>query len=273
MTRFVLGFFVMLGFLMFLGCPFRMMLRLAGGDLNALSGLAGFVLGIAAGVFFLERGYSLKRTYRLSWLEGALFPCMQAVLLLLLLAAPAFIHFTEAGGGPGALHAPIFLSLAAGLLVGAMAQRTRLCMVGGIRDMLLFRDGRLLSGFIALFAAALASNLVLGALTGASYFQLGFSGQPVAHTDGLWNGLGMLLAGFGCVLLGGCPLRQLILAGEGNTDSAIAVLGLLTGAAFSHNFGLASSTEGPTAGGKIAVLIGIAAVAVIAAANTFKKEA
>ena len=146
-------------------------------------------------------------------------------------------------------------------------------MVGGIRDMLLFRDGRLLSGFIALFAAALASNLVLGALTGTSYFQLGFAGQPVAHTDGLWNGLGMLLAGFGCVLLGGCPLRQLILAGEGNTDSAIAVLGLLAGAAFSHNFGLASSTEGPTAGGKIAVLIGIAAVAVIAAANTFKKEA
>ena len=115
--------------------------------------------------------------------------------------------------------------------------------------------------------------LVLGALTGASYFQLGFAGQPVAHTDGLWNGLGMLLAGFGCVLLGGCPLRQLILAGEGNADSAIAVLGLLAGAAFSHNFGLASSTEGPTAGGKIAVLIGIAAVAVIAAANTFKKEA
>ena len=273
MTRFVLGFFVMLGCLVFLGCPFRMMLRLAGGDLNALSGLAGFVLGIAAGVFFLERGYSLKRTYRLSWLEGALFSCMQAVLLLLLLAAPAFIHFTEAGGGPGALHAPIFLSLAAGLLVGVMAQRTRLCMVGGIRDMLLFRDGRLLSGFIALFAAALVSNLVLGALTGASYFQLGFAGQPVAHTDGLWNGLGMLLAGFGCVLLGGCPLRQLILAGEGNVDSAIAVLGLLAGAAFSHNFGLASSTEGPTAGGKIAVLIGIAAVAVIAAANTFKKEA
>ena len=176
---------------------------------------------------------------------------MQAVLLLLLLAAPAFIHFTEAGGGPGALHAPIFLSLAAGLLVGAMAQRTRLCMVGGIRDMLLFRDGRLLSGFIALFAAALVSNLVLGALTGASYFQLGFSGQPVAHTDGLWNGLGMLLAGFGCVLLGGCPLRQLILAGEGNTDSAIAVLGLLTGAAFSHNFGLASSTEAPPLGEKL----------------------
>ena len=97
------------------------------------------------------------------------------------------------------------------------------------------------------------------------------AGQPIAHTDGLWNALGMFLAGFGCVLLGGCPLRQLVLAGEGNTDSAVTVLGLMVGAAFAHNFGLAASADGPTANGKIAVIIGIAVVAVIAAANTFRK--
>ena len=74
------------------------------------------------------------------------------------------------------------------------------------------------------------------------------------------------------MLLGGCPLRQLVLAGEGNTDSAITVIGLAVGAAFAHNFGLASSGEGPTANGKIAVLIGILVVAVIACANTFRKK-
>ncbi|MDY6041776.1 MAG: YedE family putative selenium transporter, partial [Candidatus Faecousia sp.] len=42
LTRFILGFFVMVGCLAFLGCPFRMILRLAGGDLNALFGLLGF---------------------------------------------------------------------------------------------------------------------------------------------------------------------------------------------------------------------------------------
>ena len=74
LTRFVLGMLVMIGCLMFLGCPFRMILRLAGGDLNAWAGLAGFILGIAAGVFFLQKGYALKRTYRLPQREGALFP-------------------------------------------------------------------------------------------------------------------------------------------------------------------------------------------------------
>ena len=54
-TRFVLGAFVMIGALVFLGCPLRMVLRMGGGDLNALVGLAGFVIGIV--IFLaLERG-------------------------------------------------------------------------------------------------------------------------------------------------------------------------------------------------------------------------
>ena len=272
LTRFVLGFFVMIGCLMFLGCPFRMILRLAGGDLNALFGLLGFVGGILVGVFFLNRGYSLKRTYKLPVLEGAAFSIIQVVLLVLLVAAPAFIYFSEAGAGPGALHAPILISLAAGLIVGALAQWTRLCMVGGIRDLVLFREWKLLMGFLAILVSALVSNLVLTAVKAGTFFTLGLEGQPVAHTDGLWNFLGMLLTGFGCVLLGGCPLRQLVLSGEGNTDSAIAVLGLAIGAAFAHNFGLASSAAGPTTNGKVAVLIGIVVVAVIAVANTVQKK-
>ena len=272
LTRFVLGFFVMIGCLMFLGCPFRMILRLAGGDLNAIFGLVGFVGGILCGVFFLSKGYSLKRTYRLPVLEGQLFTGIQVVFLVLLVAAPTFISFTEAGGGPGAMHAPWLISLAAGLIVGALAQRTRLCMVGGIRDAVLFREWNLLAGFAAIFVSALVCNWIAGAVTSGSYFSLGMEGQPVAHMDGLWNALGMYLAGFGCVLLGGCPLRQLVLAGEGNTDSAIAVLGLMVGAAFAHNFGLASSAQGPTANGKAAVVIGILVVVLIAGLNTFRKK-
>ena len=271
-TRFVLGFCVMIGALMFLGCPFRMILRIAGGDLNAIVGLAGFVCGILIGTYFLNKGFSLQRTYRLPASEGVIWPIVQLGLIALLVAAPAFIFFSPEGAGPGAKHAAIAISLAAGLIVGAIAQQTRLCMVGGIRDAVLFKEYKLLFGFVAILVTALVMNLILGAVTGTSYFNPGFAGQPIAHTDGLWNALGMYLAGFGCILLGGCPLRQLILAGEGNTDSAVTVLGLMAGAAFAHNFGLASSGEGPTANGKIAVIIGIVVVAVIAAVNSMRKE-
>ncbi len=271
LTRFILGFFVMIGCLMFLGCPFRMILRLAGGDLTAIMGLVGFFAGILCGIFFLNRGYSLKRTYKMPNLEGGAFSIVQVALLVLLVAAPAFIFFSPEGAGPGAKHAAIAISLGAGLIVGALAQRTRLCMVGGLRDFVLFREWKLLAGFIAVFGAALVMNLILNTTTEGTFFNLAMEGQPVAHTDMLWNFLGMLLAGFGCVLLGGCPLRQLILSGEGNTDSAITVVGLVAGAAFCHNFGLASSAMGPTDNGKIAVVIGIAVVAAIATVNTFRK--
>ena len=127
-------------------------------------------------------------------------------------------------------------------------------MVGGIRDLVLFREWKLLMGFLAILVSALVSNLVLTAVKAGTFFTLGLEGQPVAHTDGLWNFLGMLLTGFGCVLLGGCPLRQLVLSGEGNTDSAITVLGLAIGAAFAHNFGLASSAGcGAKVGGRHAL--------------------
>ena len=270
-TRFTLGAFAMIGCLMFLGCPFRMILRLAGGDGNAIFGLAGFVCGILTGTFFLKKGYTLKRSYKMPKLEGAVYPAFQIVLLILLVAAPAFIHFTEPEGGPGAKHAAILISLAAGVIVGIVAQRTRLCMVGGIRDAVLFGEYKLLFGFVAILISALVMNLILGAVTGTAFFNPGFAGQPIAHTDGLWNALGMYLAGFACILLGGCPMRQLILSGEGNTDSVVAVLGLMAGAAFAHNFGLASSADGPTANGKIAVVIGIVVVAVIAVVNSTRK--
>ncbi|MDO4988505.1 MAG: YedE family putative selenium transporter [Synergistes sp.] len=269
MTRFILGFFVMVGALMFLGCPFRMVLRIAGGDLNAVVGLVGFAAGILCGVFFLNKGFSLKRSYTLSACEGTVMPVIQAVFLALLIAAPTFILFTSNYAdvkGPGKAHAAIIISLAAGLIVGILAQKSRFCMVGGLRDLILFREARLILGFAAIAAAACAANVAMGSFT------LGFENQPVAHTDALWNFLGMLLVGFASVLLGGCPLRQLILSGEGNTDSAVTSLGLLVGAAFCHNFALASSAAGPTPNGKVAVIIGIVVAVAIAFANLSQKQ-
>ncbi|SEF87284.1 hypothetical protein SAMN05660865_01223 [Caloramator fervidus] len=261
-VRFVLGFIVMIGALMFLGCPLRMVLRIAGGDLNAVVGLIGFVVGIYIGIIFLNKGFTLKRTYNLNKAEGFLFPLINLVLFIILILSPTFIFFSQKG--PGSMHAPILLSLIVGLIVGAFAQRTRLCMVGGIRDLILFKDWYLISGFISIFVAALVGNMLIGK------FNLGFVKQPVAHNDALWNFLGMTLAGFGSVLLGGCPLRQLILAAEGNIDSVITVIGMLLGAAFAHNFKLASSPDGPTLNGKIAVVIGFIVVTLIGYFNIEK---
>src|SRR5699024_124268 len=246
-TRFMLGIVVMIGSLIFLGCPLRMILRLGGGDLKAIFGIVGFVARAFIGVQFLNKGFNLKRNYKMNQFEGYLYPAVNVGFLILLLVAPAFIFFSQEG--PGSMTAPIIISLAAGLIVGGLSQRTRLCMVGGTRDMIMFKDQHLLIGFLSILVFSFIGNLITGS------FNLGFVDQPVAHTEGLWNFLGMVLVGWGSVLLGGCPLRQLILSGEGNIDSVITVMGLMVGAAISHNFGLASSGEGTTFNGRIAVII------------------
>lgn len=267
-TRFFLGAFVMIGALVFLGCPLRMVLRIGGGDLNAVVGLIGFAAGILVGIFFLNKGFSLKRTYKLPVSEAFVFPAGLVLLFALFLIVPSLFVFSESG--PGSMHAPVIVALIAGLVVGALCQKSRMCMVAGIRDLVLFKDWKLLLGFVTIIIAALIGNLVTG------NFNLGFAGQPVAHSVHLWNFMGMLIVGFGSVLLGGCPLRQLILTGEGNTDSAVTVLGYIAGAAFAHNFSLAGSAAsadsigGPSINGKVAVIIGLVVMLAIAALNTAK---
>ena len=44
-VRFVLGMILVIGALVFLGCPLRMVIRMSAGDLNAWVALIGFVLG------------------------------------------------------------------------------------------------------------------------------------------------------------------------------------------------------------------------------------
>ena len=269
-VRFVMGAFVMIGALAFLGCPLRMVLRMAGGDLNAWVALLGFAGGIAIGVVCLNKGFSLKRAYDAAPAEGAVLPVVLTGLFLLFLIVPSLFKFSEKG--PGSMYAPVLVALLIAIVVGALAQKARLCMAGGLRDAIMFKDFKLLFGFVAIFVVALVGNLILGK------FKLGFAGQPVAHSDHLWSILGMALVGWGSVLLGGCPLRQLILAGSGNGDSAVTVFGMIVGAAFAHNFGLAGAAASADAAGgvgikgRIAVVIGLVVMAAIAYFNIPKKS-
>ncbi len=253
--RFLFGMFAMIGALVFLGCPWRALLRLAGGDASALVGLAGLAAGIVLGTRFLARGYNPGRSYPAPWLAGSVLPFLALILLAFLILQPSFI--AASSKGPGAMHAPAGWSLLAGLVIGMLAQRSRFCTVGGFRDLFLIRNGHLLRGVLALLVTALLVNLLLG------QFHPGFAiapgkPQPVAHTNQLWNFLGMLLAGLAFTLAGGCPGRQLVLAGEGDGDAAVFVLGMVAGAAAAHNFALASSAAGPGANGPVAVFIGLA---------------
>jgi YedE family putative selenium metabolism protein len=67
----------------------------------------------------------------------------------------------------------------------------------------------------------------------------------------------MTLAGLSYTLAGGCPGRQLFLAGEGDQDAAIFVSGMIVGAGISHNFGLASTPQGVGPFGPHAVITGL----------------
>jgi YedE family putative selenium metabolism protein len=256
-VRFILGVFAMIGALVFLGCPWRALLRLAGGDGNAILGIAGLAFGIWIGTLFFKNGFNLGRTTKTYTSAGWMMPLFMIALLVLMLIFPQIKGEPKSGilfyslKGPGSMHASILVSLGMGLAVGFIAQRSRFCTMGAFRDLLLFKQTHLLSGLITLAISAFIVNLLTG------QFNPGFEGQPVAHTLHVWNFGGMALAGLAFALAGGCPGRQLFLAGEGDGDSAVFIMGMIVGAGFSHNFGLASSPRGLGDHGIAAVIIGL----------------
>ncbi|MFV0362288.1 MAG: YedE family putative selenium transporter [Suipraeoptans sp.] len=276
MTRFILGIIIMIGALIFLGCPLRMIIRMSAGDLNAWVALIGFALGIGTGVIFLKRGFSLGRAHATSKGSGMAISVL-AIGILILAVFTSLLKVSEAG--PGSMHAPIIMSLIGGLLFGALAQKTRMCFAGSIRDIMILKNFDLISVIGGFFVVMLIFNIAYG------NFTIGFNTPGIiAHSEHLWNILGMYVVGFAAVLAGGCPLRQLILAGQGSNDSAVMVIGMLIGAAICHNFGLASSGTSTnaetgelvkgavTTNGKVACIICIVVLFIIAFTHNRKDE-
>jgi uncharacterized protein len=262
-VRFILGAFAMIGALIFLGCPWRALLRLAGGDWNAILGLLGLAAGIWIGTRFLKSGYNLGAANKTYTSVGWIFPIVMVGFLVLMLLNPQIVGEPQSGvlfysvEGPGSMHAPLIVSLIIGLGIGFLAQKSRFCTMGAIRDLILFKQNHLFLGIVSLAVAAFITNLAI------NQFNPGFIDQPVAHSMHLWNFAGMALAGLAFTLAGGCPGRQLFLSGEGDGDAAVFVVGMIAGAAFAHNFGLASSPAGVTPAGMVAFVIGLIACLLI----------
>lgn len=198
------------------------------------------------GTLFIRRGYNLGRSMPANnKLSGWAFPAFMVILLILLIIGFARIS----NGNPP--HAALWISLVFGLIIGALAQRSRFCTVGAFRDMIMIKETYLLSGLGSFIVVAFIMNLIL------KQFNPGFAGQPAAHTMHIWNFLGMTLAGLAFTLAGGCPGRQLIMAGEGDNDAAVFFMGLIVGAGIAHNFGLTSSGKGIGPYGAIGTITGI----------------
>jgi YedE family putative selenium metabolism protein len=255
-TRFWLGILMGHAALVFLGCPFRLLQRLGGGDLNAWAAMPGFVLGAGAGLFLERRGYSIGRTTPAPAPVGLLGPLGVTALLVAFLMG-GFLR----GPGPGSdappPHAFWAAALGLALVVGAVLSATGFCAVSAARQVFTRPRGMLLGA-----AALILGYAIAAAATGK--FALTWD-APLSHDDVLWSFLALALLGLAGALAGGCPVRQMVMAGEGNGDAFVTMIGIALGTALAHAWGVVSVAStptvagGPTAVGKTVVVIGLIA--------------
>ncbi|MBI5739247.1 MAG: YedE-related selenium metabolism membrane protein [Nitrospirae bacterium] len=258
LLRFFIGILLIIGCSVFIGCPIKLVLRLSAGDFSAVSGVTGLAAGVWTGLKFLEGGFRLGRPSDAPRANGFIMPVFMLALFMLLLFQVPFIHTSVKG--PAALHAPVWMSLLFGLLIGSFAQISGFCITGGLARLFLWGPGEvrgcpkstgLLTAIGSFFLTALAANLLTG------QFSVDMPVQAGPSESYLWDVLGMGLVGFGSVLIKGCPFRQLVLSGQGDTDAGATVMGMLVGGALVQNWGLAATAAEVPFPGKIAVLTGI----------------
>ena len=122
-------------------------------------------------------------------------------------------------------------TLAIGIVIGYLGQRSRMCFVGGIRDFLLVRDTYLLKGLIAFGLTAWLAFPLVGLFTGSRP-------GPFVSSD-LITILFTVIGGFGVgyfsTLANGCPFRQHVLAAQGCRSSIAYLAGFLAGAVVFHS--------------------------------------
>ena len=258
LLRFMIGILLIIGCSVFIGCPVKMILRLAGGDIGAIVGFVGLTTGIYIGLEFIANGFQLGVAGPTPRANGFILPGVMLFLLVLAFLQPPFIAASTKGAA--AQHAPLFLSLGIGLAIGAFAQHTKFCITGGIARIFLWGPREIMScprstGMLISIVSFLGFALVTSLLTGQ--FSFGLHGQPSSNESYGWAFLGMLMVGFGSVLIRGCPLRQLVAAGQGDNDAGATVMGMLVGAALVQNWDMAGTPAGTPLPAQVAVLAGI----------------
>ncbi|MSR75826.1 MAG: YedE-related selenium metabolism membrane protein [Planctomycetes bacterium] len=254
-TRFALGIVMGVAAMVFLGCPFRMLQRLGGGDLNAWVALPGFIAGVGVARMLERRGYHLGKTQVVTPLLGLVGPLLYVVLLVLFLLG-GFLMGPGMSETTGPAHALWSTALIVGVGVGVALSQSGFCAIAAARQV--FTGGGRMLAAAALFVLGYAlTALISGKANWA------FEGQPVAHGDWLWNFLALALLGLCGAFAGGCPVRQIVLTGEGNGDAAVTTGGILIGGALAHNFSMISIASGPagpggtTDGGRLFVALAI----------------
>lgn len=252
MHSFLGGIFMIIGSAVFIGCPIKMLLKLAGGDLNSIAGIIGTIFGVWLGVRLLKENIntSLFKTVIKSN-DKSFFVIPLTFIFLIFLYFFKGELFAESVSGAGAEKSPIIYSISTGLIIGIFAQYSRFCVTGSIRNSIILRK---MTGFFAL-ALLVLSAVIINVIYGR--FNLGIVGQPGSHTEYLWSFVSMALVGYIAVIIDGCPFRQLVKMGEGDINAFVCFLGMLIGSAFVQNFKILADSSGPTLLGKIGVVSGI----------------
>ena len=119
-------------------------------------------------------------------------------------------------------------TLALGITIGYLGQRTKFCTISGIRDFVILKDSFRFKGLIGIIAGGAVGYTFFSLIGGdIPNFPIGLD---ITSTGILIAGMiGSLGMGFFSVFAEGCPFRQHVMAAEGKSSALLYLLGFYLG--------------------------------------------
>lgn len=123
---------------------------------------------------------------------------------------------------------PTLTTLIVGVIIGYMGQRSKFCIITGIRDCFLIKDFYRIKGLAGLILGAVFGFIIFKSMGGVvPNFPTGMPKIPTEYLIlSIIGGIGM---GFYSVLAEGCPFRQHVMAAQGSQSAMFYLLGFYLG--------------------------------------------
>jgi uncharacterized protein len=123
---------------------------------------------------------------------------------------------------------PSLATLAIGLLIGYLGQRSRFCTISGVRDFIMLKDSFRFKGLIGLIGGAALGFAIFHFAGGdINNYPLG---MDIVSTGVLISTIvGGIGLGFFSVYAEGCPFRQHVMAAEGKRSAWLYLIGFYAG--------------------------------------------
>lgn len=230
-SSFFIGVAISLASSLFLLGPVKIFAFFSQRELAFIPSLPAYIVGVYIAILMQKRTYRASDFKNINPVESYYIPVISVILTIMIILKADFFEAVLSRNDNVFYAKPILASLI-GLFIGAALQRGNFCMVSNLREFFVEKKIAALFGILSFMAVFFVFSFL-----NLKFINI-FTFDSIIARDYFWFYLNAIIIGFGFGILRKGPIRLLISAGEGESNSIFALSGIFITSTLVENFNL-----------------------------------